>query len=346
MKKQLSQLFVSACGAAFLAMSCGGSASNAALSPPSDAVQLAPADARIGPCVNMANHLEADPTEGAWGRPISDADMEEIAAAGFETIRLPVRWSAHADTSPPYTVDLAWMARVDEVVGQARAAGLRVILNDHHYDQLFITPDTEAERFIAIWGQVADHFKDADNMVWFELLNEPHGSIDDSNLLSILEPALAEVRSTNPTRPVVVGGQNWSGINSLETLELPDDPYLVATFHFYDPFAFTHQGAEWPADRQPMGRAYGEEQDEAELAQAVEKARAFMDRTGRPLFMGEYGAYDVIPMAQRADYYRAVSSAFREAGVDGCVWGYTNSFAFRDDETGEWHEDLLRAIGL
>lgn len=307
---------------------------------------LTQADARIGACVNMANHLEAAPTEGAWGRPISNTDMADIAAAGFETIRLPVRWSAHTDMSPPYAISPLWMARVDEVVEQARAAGLRVILNDHHYDQLFITPETERARFVAIWQQVAEHFQDADDMVWFELLNEPHNQIDDSNLLSILEPALAAVRVTNPTRPIVVGGKDWSGIDSLQTLELPDDPNLIATFHYYDPFAFTHQGASWPDDPPPLGATFGSAEDRAALANAVRKARNYMARTGRPLFMGEYGAYDPIPMDQRAAYYEAVSTAFREADIDGCIWGYTNSFAFRDQMTGEWHQELLEAIGL
>ena len=357
-----SRILVSAIAIAVMQTACGGGSAASipapvATVPPSAATptptpspvgtaRLTQDDARIGPCMNMANHLEANPTEGAWGRAINDRDMAEIAAAGFETIRLPVRWSTHAGSTPPYTIDPAWMARVDEVVAQARAAGLRVILNDHHYDQLFITPDTEQARFIAIWRQVADHFKDADDMVWFELLNEPHNQINDSNLLSILEPALAVVRATNPTRPIVVGGENWSGINSLATLTMPDDPYLIATFHYYDPFPFTHQGASWPAEPQPLGATFGSAADRAELRESVRKVRDYMERTGRPLFLGEYGAYDVIPLDQRAAYYGAVSSAFREAGVDGCVWGYTNSFAFRDQQTGEWHTELLRAIGL
>ena len=294
----------------------------------------------------MANHLEATPTEGAWGRAISDTDFADIAAKGFETVRLPVRWSAHASATAPYTIDPAWMSRVEEVVGQARAAGLRVILNDHHYDQLFITPNTETARFTAIWKQVAARFASADDKVWFELLNEPHNQIDDSNLRSILEPALAEVRATNPTRPVVVGGQNWSGINSLATLPLPTDPYLVATFHFYDPFNFTHQGAPWVSNPPPVGATYGSAQDQQELAGAVQKAQVFMARTNRPVFMGEYGAYDPIPMDQRVAYYSAVSKAFGDAGIDGCVWGYTNSFSFRDQNTGDWNEQLLDAIGL
>lgn len=309
--------------------------------------QLTQTQARIGTCVNMANHLEATPTEGAWGRAINDRDFAEIAAQGFETVRLPVRWSAHASATPPYTIDAAWMTRVETVVAQAHAAGLRVILNDHHYDQLFITPAAERARYVAIWKQVAERFRNADNnLLWFELLNEPHNQITDANLLSILEPALAEVRATNPTRPVVVGGQNYSGINSLSTLPLPNDPYLVATFHFYDPFPFTHQGAPWVANTPPVGTTYGTPADQRELAGAVQKAQDFMARTGRPLFMGEYGAYEIIPMDQRVAYYSAVSKAFNDAGIDGCIWGYTNSFGFRDQNTGAWYTQLLRAIGL
>nr|WP_280842198.1 glycoside hydrolase family 5 protein [Pontixanthobacter sp. CEM42] len=293
----------------------------------------------------MANHLEADPTEGSWGRAINDTDFADIAAAGFETIRLPVRWSNHAADTPPYTVNAGWMTRVEQVVGQARAAGLRVILNDHHYDAMFQNPDAEKDRFTAIWKQIAERFSGADDMVWFELMNEPHNQVTDANLLSILEPALAEVRATNPTRPVVIGGRDYSGINSLASLPLPNDPYLIATFHFYDPFSFTHQGAPWVGNPPPLGTTYGSAANQQELEGAVQKARDFMAATGRPVFMGEYGAYDVIPMDQRVSYYSAVSTAFRTADIDGCVWGYTNSFEFRA-ANGTWHADLLAAIGL
>ena len=313
--------------------------------PPPVASQLTQADARIGACMNMANHLEGNPTEGSWGRAINDTDFTDIAAVGFETIRLPVRWSNKTGGAPDYTIDPAWMNRVEQVVNQARAAGLRVILDDHHFDAIFTDPDGEKARFVAIWKQVAERFKDADDKVWFELMNEPHDQITDANLLSILEPALAEVRATNPTRPVVIGGQNFSGINSLATLPLPNDAYLMPTFHFYDPFNFTHQGAPFLNNPPPVGATYGSAADQQELANAVQKAKDFMTATGRPLFLGEYGAYQDIPMAERVKYYRAVRDAFHDADIDGCVWGYTATFEFRA-ANGTWNDQLLEAIGL
>ena len=311
---------------------------------------LSQADVQIGACINMANMLEP-PNEGDWGRPISNTDFAEIAAKGFETVRLPVRWSNHASYTAPYTIDPVFMARVATVVGQARAAGLRVILNVHHYDDpggsIFADPAGQTARLAGIWKQVAARFAaEPNDGLWFELLNEPHNNLNHGNLLATLEPALAEVRATNPTRPVVIGGEMWSGVGSLASLPLPNDAYLIATFHTYDPFFFTHQGATWITPVPPMGVTFGSAADLAEIDANVRRVQDFMARTGRPVFMGEYGAIDAIPIDQRALYYRQMHDRYAAAGVHGCVWGYTNSFAFRDAATGAWHQALLRALGL
>lgn len=315
--------------------------------PPPTGSALTQADARIGACINMSNQLEGDPTEGSWGRPISNTDFAEIRAKGFQTVRIPVRWQTHALAAAPYTIDAAWMNRVEQVVNQARAAGLRVILNVHHYDALFANPDAHRDRFAAFWQQIGERFKNADNMVWFELINEPHDRLTDANLASVIGPALANVRATNPTRPVVIGGQNYSGIDSLASLPLPADRYIIATFHYYDPFDFTHQGASFLANPPPTGRVFGGQADIDYLDASVTKARNFMTRTGVPVFLGEYGAYQTIPATNRALYYKSVTDAFRAANIDGCVWGYTSSFNFREDALGgAWDTAMLTAIGL
>lgn len=317
-------------------------------SPPASA--LTQADARMGPCLNMGNHLEP-PNEGDWGRAINSTDFAEIRAAGFETVRLPVRWSNHALTTPPYTIDAAFMARVEQVVGQARTAGLRVILNMHHYEDpqrnIFTDPAGQTARFAGLWKQIATKFKDQDNrLVWFELLNEPHDKLNHANLLSVLEPALAEVRATNPTRPVVIGGEFWSGIGSLTSVPLPADANLIVTFHYYDPFNFTHQGAPWITPLQPTGVTYGSTADQNALAADVQKARDFMTRTKRPLFLGEFGAYEGIPLSERAKYYKAVREGFAAAQVDSCAWAYTNTMYLRNPNTNQWVPELLAAFGL
>ena len=349
--------------ACLAAVSCGGGSSGAPAPTPAPAPAPAPAptptpsaapvlthaNTRIGPCVNMGNHLEA-PNEGDWGRPIAAGDFADIAAQGFQTVRLPVRFSNHAGTAPPYTIDAAFMNRVEQVVDSARAAGLRVILDLHHYEDpqgnVFTDPAGQAARFAALWKQIGERFRTKDATVWFELLNEPHATLTHANLRAVLDPALREVRLTNPTRPVVIGGESWSGINSLATLPLPDDAYLVATFHYYDPFAFTHQGAPWVTPVMPTGVLFPSGTDAADLAANVQKARDFIARTGRPLFLGEFGAYEGIPLAQRVTYYATVHDAFAAAGVDSCAWAYTNTMPLRDPASGAWITQLLDAIGL
>ena len=304
----------------------------------------------VGPCINMGNTFEAD-YEASWGngKKIDRADLDRIRAAGFETIRLPVRWHNQSVNEAPYTVDEAYMARVEEVVAQALDAGLNVILNSHHFDPVYEDPLAIQPWHTGVWQQVAARFADyPTDSLWFEIENEPHGNLDDSNLNAVLAPALAAIRATNPDRPVVIGGENYSGIDSLATLNMPDDPHVFPTFHYYSPFDFTHQGASWAGDPPPaVGRAFPTEADREMFARDAAKVQAYIDRTGQVPFMGETGAYDrYIPNADRAAYHRMVREAFGPLGVDSCAWAYTNTFPFWDRSTGEWIPGLRAAFGL
>jgi endoglucanase len=302
----------------------------------------------VGRCVNMGNHLEA-PTEGAWGgRKIADDDFAIIAKAGFNSVRIPVRWAAHASEKPPYAIDKDFMARVQHVVGNARAAGLNVILNSHHYEDIHSNPsDGHIARLAGMWTQIAATFAGEPNeKLWFEIENEPHDKFNDSNLLNVLSPALAEIRKTNPTRPVIIGGEFWSGINSLKTLKLPDDPNIVPTFHYYDPFNFTHQGADWVSPTPPMGRAYGSAEDQALLRGDVAKVRAYIARTGKTPFLGEFGANEKIPLYDRVKYMMTVRVAFDQLKIGMCAWGFTNTFPLYDSAKKAWVPGMRVAMGL
>jgi endoglucanase len=302
----------------------------------------------VGRCVNMGNHLEA-PTEGAWGgRKIADHDFQIIAKAGFNTIRLPVRWSNHAGNSPPYSIDAEFMKRVKHVVANARGAGLNVILNSHHFEEIHSDPsDANIAKLAGMWSQIATAFVDQPNdKLWFEIENEPHGKFNDSNLLKVLSPALAEIRKSNPERPVIIGGELWSGINSLATLQLPDDPNIIPTFHYYDPFDFTHQGATWVDPVPKMGRVYGSAEDQARLRADVEKVRDYIKRKGKTPFMGEFGANGPIPLYERVKYQMTVRRAFDEIGIGMCAWGFTNTFPLYDSEKKQWVPGMRAAMGL
>ncbi|MDB5706861.1 MAG: glycoside hydrolase family 5 [Sphingomonas bacterium] len=297
----------------------------------------------LGKCVNMGNHLEA-PNEGDWGRAIAEDDFTIIKAAGFTSVRLPVRFSGHASTAAPFTIDAAFMTRVRHVVDLATAAGLNVIIDLHNYDELMADPDGNAVRFAGLWKQIATTFASAPSTVWFELINEPHDALTNARLPSVITPALAEIRKTNPTRPVIVGGEGYSGIGSLATLPMPADPYVVPTFHYYDPFQFTHQGATWVTPTPPLGRVFGGTADIAEIDRNLQTVRDYISRTGRVPFVGEYGANDVagVPVSERINYYGTITAAYASVGVQSCAWAYTNTFRLRDGD--HWIPGMVEAI--
>jgi len=303
----------------------------------------------VGACINMGNQLEAQKETAHGDVAITAADFARIRAAGFTTVRIPVRWSNKTGAGPGYSIDPKWMARVTTVVDQALAADLNLILNDHHFDALDADPAANSAKLAAMWTQIAANFADRPaSHLWFEIENEPHDKLTNAILNETLAPALEGIRATNPDRPVIIGGDFWSGIDSLATLELPDDPNVYPTFHYYEPFEFTHQGAGWvKPSPPPLGRVYGSADDAERLVKDTAKIKAYVARTGLIPFMGETGAYDAhIPLAQRVQYTREVHDAFAPLGVGICGWAYTNTFPYYDHKAKRWLPGLRAASGL
>ena len=141
----------------------------------------------IGRGVNFGNMLEA-PTEGAWGLTVTDDFIDKAAAAGFASVRLPVRWSSHASVQPPFTIDPVFLARVESVVDKLLARSVTVVLNMHHYRQLDGDPLDAGEiavaqaavdvRFVMLWDQIATNLRGRGPRLVFELYNEPHGRMN------------------------------------------------------------------------------------------------------------------------------------------------------------------------
>jgi endoglucanase len=309
----------------------------------------APRSLPVGACINMGNQLEAQAETAHGGVAIEASDFKRIRAAGFTTVRIPVRWSNKTGDGPDYPIDPKWMKRVTTVVDQALAADLNVILNDHHFNALDADPAANSAKLAALWAQIAPHFADRPtSRLWFEIENEPHEKLTNAILNETLAPALKAIRASNPDRAVVIGGDNWSGIDSLATLELPDDANVYPTFHYYEPFEFTHQGAGWVQPAPPkLGRVYGSAEDAQRLATDTAKIKAYVARTGLIPFMGETGAYEAhIPLAQRVQYTRAVHDAFTPLGVGICGWAYTNTFPYYDHQAKRWLPGMRGAAGL
>ena len=296
-------------------------------------------------CVNMGNALEA-PRDEDWGGPLRVDKFAEIKAAGFDTVRIPVRWSAYTGAAPDYTIEPDFLAEVDRAVTLALNEELNVILNIHHFDEIMENPRAELRKLLAIWRQLATHFADAPDDLWFETLNEPNNELQGELMRAAQTTAVLGIRESNPDRVIILGGEEWSGIASLPSnIEAPDSN-IVYTFHYYDPFGFTHQFASWvPKELVNKKRGWGSRADKKELANAVDIATGFRDAVGHPVFMGEFGAYDPIDHDERVEYVGAVREAMEGGEIPWCLWSFSNTFALYDDETG-WDKDMVQALGV
>lgn len=301
----------------------------------------------VGICINAGNHFDVGNDNDPNGKHLGADDFYRMHQVGFQTVRLTVNWSKHFMPGEDARIDPAFLRQIGVLIDAALAQKLNVLLDSHNFEMIDQQPGVAAPRLAKAWAQIAEAYRDRPaSHVWFELSNEPHDAFNNANLMATLAPSLAAVRQVSPLRPVVIGGEFWSGIDSLATLDLPDDPQLYPTFHYYEPFDFTHQGANWVKPMHPLGRVYGTADDKARLEKDVAKLRAYVSRTGRTPFIGEFGAYEMIEPTQRAAYYHAVHEAFNGEGIGMCVWAYTNTFPFYDHKAGKWDPALLSAVGL
>ncbi len=127
---------------------------------------------------NLGNTLDAPAGETDWGQPVTTQEMmTTLKELGYNTIRIPVSWGRHVSEEPEYIIDEEWMARVREVVDYAMNADLIVILNSHHDNEIYHprknNGDEAVEYLAAIWKQIAEEFKEYDQTLIFEAMNEP-----------------------------------------------------------------------------------------------------------------------------------------------------------------------------
>jgi endoglucanase len=299
---------------------------------------VATANNRLGRGINLGNALEA-PKEGAWGLMLQAEYFRVIKAAGFATVRLPVRWSGHAQSSTPYTIDLKFAERVDWAVDQALANRLNVVLNVHHYDEMNTHPAEHLPRLVALWEQIAARYKDRPPEVYFELLNEPRDNLTELRWNTIIPQLLAAVRKTNPVRPVIVGPGQWNAIEALDKLELPaDDRNLIVTVHFYDPFPFTHQGAPWVKESNKWtGQTWsGTEAEQAAVRKSLAQAMDWAKERGRSIFLGEFGVFRGADMESRLRWTRFVAREAERLGFSWAYWDFGSEFGAYDPKTGVW----------
>ncbi len=309
--------------------------------------------ASLGRGINFGNMLDA-PREEDWSRRARDVDIDRVAEAGFATIRLPVRFSNHADAAPPYRLDPDFIARIDHIVDRALADHLHIILDFQAYRQIYgepldphesaVAPSLVEERFVALWAQLAGHFRDRPPQVLFELLNEPHGTVTPERWNALLRRTLAAVRAEDPDRMVLVGPGESNIAQYLPRLDLPDDPALIVTIHDYAPTDFTFQGANWMDHPPPAGLKCCDRSQIAEIVLPLDIAAAWGKQHHRPIYLGEFGAIDRADLESRATFTRTMRDAAEQRGMSWAYWEFDAGFGVYDLKARDWVTPLRDAL--
>ena len=321
----------------------------------------------MSPGINLGNTLEAIPAETSWGNPPTTRKiMNAYKAAGFKSVRIPVSWSQYTDAKD--TISPAWMARVKQVVDDARAAGLVVMINIH-WDGGWMnhtTYDKQAAinaRLARLWTQIANAFKDCDERLLFAGTNE----VGQENLWTPPTPEYADVQNSfnqtfvttvratggnNARRHLVVQGYVTNIEHTLKYAVMPKDTVaqrLMMEVHYYDPYDFALNGDskiwQWGAIAKDAAatQAWADEPWVEKQFGAMQER--FVDR-GVPVLVGEYGAYPKPKFPGMKPYVnhwiRHVTASMRQHGLVPMWWDTGGLF---DRSTGDQKEpETIRLI--
>ena len=304
---------------------------------------------KLGKGINMGNMFEATPLENSWGNPFQNDYFERISKLGFNSVRVPIRWDLpdRASQTSPYTVNPVFLARIKTIVDNAIANKLYVIINMHHHDEIFTDPEKAKPRFLSQWEQISTHFKDYNQSLLFEIMNEPHDKLTPELWNTYMADALKSIRKSNPTRAVLVGPGDYNGLGAIPKLKLPDDKNIILSIHYYNPFQFTHQGAEWVGTQSNGWLGTKWEDLDVERSQVESEftgLKTFQKQTNIPVNIGEFGAYSKADIASRNKWTTFLARWFELQGYSWNYWEFSAGFGIYDPATSTYKQSLVDAL--
>ncbi len=329
--------------------------------------------------VNLSTWMEQPSARQIQFTKYTKKDFQNIKSLGCDVIRLPIAMHNMTSGAPDYTIDPLLFDFLDEAVNWAEELGLHIILDNHSFDPAVNTQPNVGIILAPVWKQMAAHFKDRSPLVYYEVLNEPHG-INDIVWNIIQQMVIDTIRSVDTKHTIVIGPAGWNSYNNLNAMPWYPDTNLIYTFHFYDPFIFSHQGASWAspsmeplagipfpydAARMPVfpaalnGTYYQNDYNNystigtaANVKKILDIAVNFQKNKNVKLFCGEFGAFDRNSINEdRVRYYQTVRSYLEEKGIAWTSWDYQGGFGiFKKGSAAMFDYDLnvplISALGF
>lgn len=313
-------------------------------------------DMKIG--WNLGNTLDcydysdyATDGETAWGNPkTTKAMIDAVKAAGFNAVRIPVSWNDHLNGD---TIDKDWLNRVNEIVDYVIDNDMYAIVNVHHDDYTWLNPSKSDEarvkaRLVKIWEQISQQFKDYDEHLLFEGMNEPRiiGGQDEwscgtaeereviNNLFAAFIDTVRKSGGNNATRTLIITGHAAAmDETAIKSIKIPDDEHIIVSIHAYSPYSFALDQS---------GTSSFTDADKAELDKNFDLIKTELIDKGTPVIIGEFGSLNKNNTGDRVKHMEYYISAAKERGITCFIWDNgvkegEGAFALLDRNNCTWY---------
>lgn len=308
-------------------------------------------------------------------------DIALIRAIGFDHVRLTIEPAPLFNAEDPAKLKDEYLKYLDNALDIILAHGLAVIVDIHPSDEFKVklnSNDRQIEAFATFWRALAQHLSTRDpERVFLEVINEPMVE-DGYRWLGMQGKLITAIRAGAPRHTIIASGHRWSGLPELLFLIPYSDRNIIYNFHFYEPFAFTHQGATWagptvafyknvpyPSNPENVSKIldpihdetarnnllrYGEDRwDAKRIDLEIGKAAAWAAKYHVPLTCNEFGTFrNFAPATDRAAWIRDMRTALEKYGIGWTMWDYAGGFGVVNKQKGHATPDaeVVKALGL
>jgi endoglucanase len=297
--------------------------------------------------------------EQTWNAGILDTDEIKktdyalLKKLGFKSIRLPVAFEYFEDRQIPLQ---KVFSHIDAIVKQCNLYGLKLVIVYHYGNINDNNYVSETQKTINLWQILAKRYQNvsADNL-FFEVYNEPP-HMDPQRWKDAAYNIVTAIRKIDRERTLLVGASNFNSIYELSRFVRLADENIIYTFHFYEPFFFTHQGAEWIGDQvsttgvpfpyvrgknfpplNPKAKntpgeshynEYPKDGNEQSIHDKLQIVKNWANHYGVPIICSEYGVYNkYADLDSRCNYIKAMRRQLKAQNIPGMLWDYNTNFS-------------------
>jgi aryl-phospho-beta-D-glucosidase BglC (GH1 family) len=253
--------------------------------------------------------------------------IDVVKSGGFNMVRIPVTWQSHLGPAPDYTIDKAWLDRVEEIANYVLKDGMYAMVNTHHDGWYKLATASQAagvDEVTKVWTQIAARFKDYDDHLVLETFNEPHGTVNaygggNAEQQGVLNAynlaAVNAIRATggnNALRHLVIPTHGASPPTpAIQALVIPnDDARVIVSLHTY------YGGVAGFGGKAFAGTA----DDYTAMATELDRIAGLLTKKGRAVIIGEWGSVSTFSTSVREVHAKAYAQDVTARGMLPVWW--------------------------